>query len=497
MPHADYLKFWGKQRGAVEGGPAWHAAAYHCLDVAASARALLQSNDLLRRRLAELLEIRDTQVTDLITFWTALHDIGKLSAPFHALVESLWLPEMGDHSTVPEGPPHGDAGFLLWQKALAAELAAQFPERDRLVPLARAIFGHHGMPVAEHLPTTVKQVYQPFGLAAARQFAQDAAALMLSEPIRVDQEHLVRASFAIAGVTVMADWVGSSALFANHNEPMPLSKYWSEYALPTARFAVREFGLVPCPSASERDLVRLMGEARFSDPTPMQKWPSRARLSNDPTLYIIEDSTGAGKTEAALISCHRLIVAGGASGVYFALPTMATANALYRRLAGAHRKRIGKDTMNRSEQLRTVVRKARGIMPLCKRIAVTGRSDVSEHELVSLLVTELKRAEPSLSDAQAFSKAFSAAGPTGEMLRKAIAVAKAAQVSGDDGDDDDAAAAMEELHRLAKRHHRDNPELTPDQSFARVFADPRNAALAHRAHKRPVANEKMLYPFPR
>ena len=174
--------------------------------------------------------------------------------------------------------------------------------------------------------------------------------------------------------------------------------------------------------------------------------------------------------------------------------------ALVARMA-AHRKRAtskGKAfTMNRSEQLRTVVRKAGGIRPLCKSIATSGRSSVTAHELVSLLVTELKRAEPNLSDAQAFSKAFGAAGPNGEMLRKAIAVAKAAQVDGDDGDADDTAAALEELHRLAEQHHRDNPELTPDQSFARVFADPRNAALAHRAHRRPVANEKMLYPFPR
>jgi hypothetical protein len=72
-----------------------------------------------------------------------------------------------------------------------------------------------------------------------------------------------------------------------------------------------------------------------------------------------------------------------------------------------------------------------------------------------------------------------------------------AQVSGGDSDADDAADALDELHRLAEQHHRDNPELTPDQSFARVFADPRHAALAHRAHRRPVANEKMLYPFPR
>jgi hypothetical protein len=37
----------------------------------------------------------------------------------------------------------------------------------------------------------------------------------------------------------------------------------------------------------------------------MQQWASRAPLSSDPTLYIIEDSTGAGKTEAALMLCHR------------------------------------------------------------------------------------------------------------------------------------------------------------------------------------------------
>jgi CRISPR-associated endonuclease/helicase Cas3 len=89
LKHADYLRFWGKQKGAVEGGATWHAAAYHCLDVAASVQALLQTNDLLRHRLAKLLEIPERQVIDLMTFWMALHDIGKFSAPFQAQVEDL------------------------------------------------------------------------------------------------------------------------------------------------------------------------------------------------------------------------------------------------------------------------------------------------------------------------------------------------------------------------------------------------------------------------
>ena len=146
----------------------------------------------------------------------------------------------------------------------------------------------------------------------------------------------MRASFAIAGVAVMADWVGSSAAFSYHNEPMPLATYWSKYALPTAQLAVREFGLIPCASTSKRNLAELMGDARFTDLTPMQRWAYEVSLANAPTLYIVEDSTGSGKTEAAIILAHRLIVSGSASGVYFALPTMATANALYARLAKAY-----------------------------------------------------------------------------------------------------------------------------------------------------------------
>ena len=169
---------------------------------------------MLRRQLAELLAIPDRQVVDLLTFWMALHDVGKFSAPFSAQIEDLWLPEMGDRASVPDAPRHGEAGFLLWDKVIAADITAWFPDGRRLVPLARAIFGHHGKPVAERLPTTVTHVYRRFGLEAAREFVRDTGTLLLSTPIRLEQERLVRASFAVAGVAVTADWVGSSVAFA-------------------------------------------------------------------------------------------------------------------------------------------------------------------------------------------------------------------------------------------------------------------------------------------
>jgi CRISPR-associated endonuclease/helicase Cas3 len=62
-------------------------------------------------------------------------------------------------------------------------------------------------------------------------------------------------------------------------------------------------------------------------------WVETVALPAGPSLYIIEDSTGSGKTEAALMLAHRLISDGRADGLYVALPTQATANGLYRRLA--------------------------------------------------------------------------------------------------------------------------------------------------------------------
>ena len=49
-------------------------------------------------------------------------------------------------------------------------------------------------------------------------------------------------------------------------------------------------------------------------------------------LAVIEDETGSGKTEAALILARRMLAAGKGAGLYFALPTMATADAMFSRL---------------------------------------------------------------------------------------------------------------------------------------------------------------------
>ena len=61
-------------------------------------------------------------------------------------------------------------------------------------------------------------------------------------------------------------------------------------------------------------------------------------IPDGPVLFTIEDATGSGKTEAALVLTHRLTAAGRADGLFFALRTMAMANAMYTRLENADRR---------------------------------------------------------------------------------------------------------------------------------------------------------------
>ncbi|MCY3756108.1 MAG: CRISPR-associated helicase Cas3', partial [Acidobacteria bacterium] len=64
----------------------------------------------------------------------------------------------------------------------------------------------------------------------------------------------------------------------------------------------------------------------------MQAAVKEIGLPDGPVLALIEDATGSGKTEAALILASRMMAAGKGNGFFFALPTMATSNAMLGRL---------------------------------------------------------------------------------------------------------------------------------------------------------------------
>ena len=346
----DILQFWGKAQPSESGrGPRWHPLAYHSLDVAAVGNVLLASDRGFGECVSRLLGLPREDADALIRYLLALHDIGKFARKFQAKAPNHY-PDCfdDDPAEIAAYYDHGAGGLRLFDVAPEAfRLPAS--TRDRTWrPLISAVTGHHGAP--PELPdrnSMIRLRGSDFGRAgeeAAREFIRQAHDVLAppEDVPAVDSRHARRASFAVAGLAVLADWIGSNQEWFPYEEPVrSLDTYWHG-AQERARHAVSAAGVLPAAAGVHLDYADLI--APMATPSPMQKWAREVELPAGPTLFMIEDETGSGKTEAALMLAHRLIASGAADGLYVALPTMATANAMFDRLARAYLRLFAADS---------------------------------------------------------------------------------------------------------------------------------------------------------
>lgn len=347
----DYLSWKGKARPDAKATFPWHPAAYHCLDVAAVGGALLGAASVARRRWAALLGVPEDECISLILLTLALHDLGKFTGVFQA--------KLTNGSELPGGvvfgrdPGHDVAGGILYDHAPAIGnwRAARFGPPRRVLTKSRpsladerfrrllwAAFGHHGSP-RSMIGEELGRLATPVDQAAAAGFLNDLesldgfAVLGPSSLPWLDESRIAAASWALAGLTVLCDWIGSNTRwFPYHVPTLPLDIYWKTVAHRQADLAIREAGLIPARPAGRFSIAEALPGIAAPTPSPMQHWAQTEALPEGPVLAILEDLTGAGKTEAALLLAARIMREKGAQGLYLALPTMATANALYDRL---------------------------------------------------------------------------------------------------------------------------------------------------------------------
>jgi len=76
--------------------------------------------------------------------------------------------------------------------------------------------------------------------------------------------------------------------------------------------AVASTGLAWSPVKDWDDPTKLFDYLK--SPTPLQNYAATVELEDGPQLFLLEDVTGAGKTEAALILTQRLMQAGRGAG---------------------------------------------------------------------------------------------------------------------------------------------------------------------------------------
>ena len=360
MDIESYFKYWGK---ASKEDNSYHLLPYHCLDVAAVGNTLLQHNPVLRTHFQRLTGLNRDQLIAWFTFLLALHDLGKFADSFQNLKPDLIKHLQGRNSERDYGLRHDTLGWILWKSHLR-----QHFQKDGLIPQPAgsrrrasiegpvdywmaAMVGHHGQPPKPGNSRLIRDDFEESAdFAAASAFVDDLVPLLLAENASFpacDHEVIQLASWWLSGLAVLCDWLGSNTFyFSYQSQPERLTSYWEKAKANAAR-AIHETGLLSCAPSVAFGLSDLIdvGPDIEAELTPLQQAATDWCIAESPQIYILEDVTGAGKTEAAILLAHQLMHAGLGNSLYFALPTMATANTMYDRMRGVYRKLFAADAM--------------------------------------------------------------------------------------------------------------------------------------------------------
>ena len=256
-----------------------------------------------------------------LTFLIGMHDLGKISTCFRNMI-------CGD----PYVPiRHWQLSFRLLRDMddfLGDRLGST---KDVRKLLYAAVAGHHGGPPESDNPWQAEDKRLAIGEEATK-FAKEAVKSVLNlfpcpSLEGMEEKEAKKISWLLSGLTIQADWIGSNQDWFSAKPPdMPIDQYW-RCTLKSAEDAVSKAGLY---HAKPKCNAHIMESGKFL--SPMQAAVQELLLSDGPEMVMIEDSTGSGKTEAALILSARMMEVGKGKGIFFALPTMATSNAMLTRL---------------------------------------------------------------------------------------------------------------------------------------------------------------------
>ncbi|OQC07871.1 MAG: CRISPR-associated endonuclease/helicase Cas3 [Candidatus Hydrogenedentes bacterium ADurb.Bin101] len=310
----------------------YHPLLCHLLDVAAVAATYWDEcpDSTVRRKLEASLG-RDAR--SRVLFFTGAHDIGKASPFFQNRV-----PEIAGNTGLPFprnalSRPHGFISTKVLRDVLSCN--------RNLRLLSRITGGHHGVfPRAMNLEMGADTLGNNDWDRARREILDEFAQTVgfdLNQCNR-DVPEISDAALVpiLAGFISVVDWIGSNQDFfpceSQCGCPLPYTtaEYW-ELARKRSKSALETLGWLPAVSfTTEAAFDRVF---RGFTPNALQSTAlSLASLQTGPYLMIIEAPMGKGKTEAALYGADLAFCRGYARGLYIAMPTQATGNAMFKRV---------------------------------------------------------------------------------------------------------------------------------------------------------------------
>jgi len=316
----------------------------HMLDASAVANIIWDS--CIHQRIKGSLERKlGPHARSLFIFVAGAHDIGKASpyfqkrlAEFECKLEGFGL----RFSEYDEANPHG---FIS-----AREINAYLD--CKVDVLSRLSGGHHGIfPRSENISNLGRDSLGNKKWEGVRRDLLDEMSRVIgihtSDIVRFDACDVDPAIIPLlAGLITIVDWIASNEKFFPVDfkfEPfthLRLDSYW-ENAKERAVSALEKIGWYPpLEFTDEAAFGRVfIGEIK---PNKLQEQVTEvARSFHCPYLMIIEAPTGSGKTEAALYAADLAMCRGFARGMYIAMPTQATSNAMFVRVHDGYLKNRG------------------------------------------------------------------------------------------------------------------------------------------------------------
>ena len=327
-----------------EGG--WLPLYYHLLDTARVIERLLVN--WLPPAACQTMagDLGEEKLFRVVVFLALVHDLGKATPAFQRKVAGLI--ENGLARLEQEG-----MGIPIMSNAKASPhaLAGETLLIEAGVPnsLAAIIGAHHGQPTngTDAIDIEINQLeaykinYRGHGDSEKvwRQIQQEYLnwALELSGFSSVDELPFlsVPAQVLITGLLIMADWIASGTryfpLISSDDFEMP-------YDMSRIDRAWERLSLSPAWMPDDFPGIDALCAARFGFmPNELQRAVMEiAADAKNPGILIVEAQMGAGKTEAALLAAEMMSDANNGTlkrgGIFFGLPTQATANGIFERI---------------------------------------------------------------------------------------------------------------------------------------------------------------------
>ena len=278
-------------------------------------------------------DVNDDYIRKLLLFLVYVHDVGKATPAFQSRkskppseIDGLLLNSIIDsglkiYKLTNKEARHELVTFFILQRNGCNDSVSVIPG------------GHHGAPPeSSAIQKFDKNAKYGFGddqwSSIQDGFFQDALNYSSLSTTEISVTKISRpAQVLLSGILILCDWISSD------NDLFPLISIlkYSADSSERADDAFRKLDLTDKWEPGD-DFDQLYNRRfGFTEERPIQS-ASAAISKLGPMLMLIEAMMGDGKTEAALVAVEILTHIYGCRGIFFALPTQATSNAMFSRI---------------------------------------------------------------------------------------------------------------------------------------------------------------------